>query len=114
MEKRLYEILGIRQYKKFALFCKKLFNRFSNTNNNDNYFLKGYSRENLNFLKTQMIKNMKIHAIGVLIGVIVIVSVLTNEEISLLQLLLGILVAVFNLYSVMLQRYNLLRISKII
>ena len=113
MEKRVYELLGIKQYKRFVLFCKRCFNAITKTHNNENYLLRGYSKDDLIFLQKQMYKNLKIHLFGIFVGVLVVVVVLTDDTFYISRLVLGILVALLNLYSVMLQRYNLIRISTI-
>ncbi|MBQ9658829.1 MAG: hypothetical protein IJV31_08710 [Clostridia bacterium] len=107
MEKKAYEILGIKQYKKFVIFCKKNLNKITkNKDNNDNYFLKGYKKEDIKFLKENLNKNLKIHLFGVLIGLIVIII---GEKIE--YKIIGIILLIWNLYSVMLQRYNIIRID---
>ena len=110
MEKKVYELLGVKQYKKLIIFCKKTLNKITkNQDNNDNYFLKGYKKEDIGFLKENLNKNLKIHLFGVLIGLIVI---LIGEEME--YKIVGILLLIWNLYSVMLQRYNIIRIDKIL
>ena len=51
MERKIYEILGIKQYRKFVLFCKSKFNKLTKKEDNDNYFLRGYKKEDIIFLK---------------------------------------------------------------
>ena len=113
-EKKLYEMLGIKQYKKFVLFCKQKYNKLTNSSNNDNYLLKGYSSENLLFLRDHLIKNMKIHLLGVVIGLVVMIAEATDDPFQWSVFLCGLFIALFNLYSVILQRYNLLRIKPLI
>ena len=55
MEKKLYELLGIKQYRNFVLLCKAKCNKLFKSENYDNYFLRGYSYEDITFLKEQFI-----------------------------------------------------------
>ncbi len=114
MEKRIYEILGIKFYRKFVLFCKAKFNKHSKTEDNSNYFLRGYSKEDIIFLKEQFEKNFKIHIGGTAAGLFLLIIFLLESPISALKVGFALLVFLQNGYSSMLQRYNLLRINKII
>ena len=113
MEKKIYELLGIKQYRKFVLFCKSKFNQLTKTENNDNYFLRGFSKEDLIFLQEQFRKNFKVHMIGTIIGFFLLIIFLMEEQISILKLSFAIFVLLLNGYSCMLQRYNLIKINMI-
>lgn len=113
MEKKIYEILGIKYYREFVLFCKAKFNKFTKTEDNSNYFLRGYSKEDIVYLKEQFEKNFKIHIGGTAIGLFLLITFLLENPISVLKVGLALAVFLLNGYSSMLQRYNLLRISKI-
>lgn len=110
MEYRLYELLGVGYYRKFVLLCKSLFNKLTkNKHDNDNYFLRGYKREDVLFLRDNFMKNLRIHLLGVFLGfVVVLIGSKTEYK------LCGLFLLVWNLYSVMLQRYNIIRIDKIL
>jgi len=114
MEKKIYELLGIKYYRKFVLFCKSKFNKYTKTNDNTNYFLRGYSKEDVIFLKEQFEKNFNIHILGTVIGFILLIIFLTENPVSLLKVGLAAFVFLWNGYSSMLQRYNLLKINRII
>ncbi len=114
MEKKIYEILGIKHYRKFVLFCKSKFNKHTKTEDNDNYFLRGYSKEDIIFLKGQFRKNFNIHISGTVIGLILLIIFLLEAPVSMLKVGFAIFVFLLNGYSCMLQRYNLLRIDRII
>lgn len=113
MEKKIYEILGIKYYRKFVLFCKARFNKFTKTKDNDNYFLRGYSKEDIIYLKEQFEKNFKTHIGGTVAGLFLLIIFLLENPISALKVGFALFVFLLNGYSSMLQRYNLLRISKI-
>ncbi len=114
MEKKIYEILGIKLYRKFVLFCKSKFNKLTKTEDNDNYFLRGYSKENIIFLKEQFKKNFNIHFFGTIVGLFLLIVFLLEAPISMLKVGLAIFVFLLNGYSCMLQRYNLLKVNRII
>ena len=114
MEKKIYEILGIKHYRKFVLFCKSKFNKLTKTEDNDNYFLRNYSKEDIIFLKEQFQKNFKIHMAGTAVGFFLLIIFLFEAPVSVLKVGLAILVFLLNGYSCMLQRYNLLKINRII
>ena len=114
MEKKIYEILGIRYYRRLVLFCKSMFNKITKTEDNDNYFLKGYSKKDIIFLKEQFIKNFKIHIFGTVIGLFLLTVFLLEAPVSVFKVGLAIFVFLLNGYSCMLQRYHLLKIDRII
>ena len=114
METKLYEILGIKAYRRFVLWCKRVYNKLTKTEHNQNYLLSGYTKEDIRFLREQFVKNLKIHLLGTLIGLLVLISVFSNDEISMVRLFLGAFVFFINLYSALLQRYNLIRIDRIL
>lgn len=81
---------------------------------NDNYFLRGYSKEDIIFLKEQFKKNFKIHILGTVVGLVLLIIFLLEAPVSVLKVGLAVLVFLLNGYSCMLQRYNLLKINRII
>lgn len=106
MEQKLYRLLGVNQYRKFVIRAKKKYDQWRGKSDTDNYFLKYYSKEGLVFLKSQLIKNAKIHLIGVLacLPAILLAGRPWIQVIALFILL-------HNFYCVMIQRYNLIRIN---
>ena len=114
MEKKIYEILGIKHYRKLVLLCKSKYNKFTKTEDNDNYFLRGYSKEDIIFLKDQFMKNFKIHLAGTVIGIALLMAFLSEAPVSVLKVGLAVFVFLLNGYSCMLQRYHLLKINRII
>ena len=110
MEYKIYEFLGIGYYKKFVLFCKTIYNRVTrNKHSNDNYFLRGYRKEDVLYLRGNFMKNLRIHLFGVFLGMMVmLIGSKTGYRVC------GLVLFIWNLYSVMLQRYNMIRIDKII
>ena len=113
-EIKVYEALGVKGFRKFVVWLKGKVNKITKTNSNDNYFLKGYKADDVEFLKKQFIKNFAIHLFGVAIGVMVMAVTATDSEFNTVRFLLGLFVAVINIYPVMLQRYNIIRIDGIL
>lgn len=110
MEYRVYELLGVGYYKKFVLFCKSIYNKLTkNKHSNDNYFLRGYKKEDVLYLKENFMKNLKIHLVGVFFGLLVVVI---GSKLG--YRVFGAFLFIWNLYSVMLQRYNMIRIDRIL
>ena len=63
-EETLYQLLGVKQYCKFLIWVKLHYDRLRGKPDTDNYFLRGGSLEDLQFLRGQLIKNAKIHGFG--------------------------------------------------
>lgn len=109
MEQTLYRLLGVNQYRKFIIKVKLKYDHWRGKTDTDNYFLKDYSNEAIIFLKSQFIKNAKIHLLGVFIGLLVML--LTNR---LPIQIVALIIFLHNLYCVMIQRYNLIRINSLL
>lgn len=109
MEQKLYRLLGVNQYCKFVIKVKKKYDQWRGMSDTDNYFLKDYSEEGIIFLKSQLIKNAKIHLAGVLFCLPAVL--LTGRP--WIQVI-ALLILLHNLYCAMIQRYNLIRINSLL
>ena len=109
MEQKIYQLLGVNLYRKFVIKVKKGYDKWRGKDDTDNYFLKHYSDEGIIYLKKQLIKNAKIHMVGV---IVCCPCVLFNEHLWIQ--LIALVVLLHNLYCVMIQRYNLLRINSLL
>ena len=109
MEQKIYRFLGVNQYRKFVIKVKKLYDKWRGKQDTDNYFLKDYSKEGIIFLKNQFIKNAKIHSLGVFAGLL---AMLVADY--LWVQIIAFLIFLHNLYCVMIQRYNLIRINSLL
>ena len=105
-EIRVYHFLGVNQYRRFVIKVKKKYDSWRGKDDTDNYFLKKYSTDGINHLKEQLIRNAKIH----LVGVIVCIPALVFAGRPWIQIL-ALIVMIHNLYCVMIQRMNILRIN---
>lgn len=109
MEQKIYQLLGVNQYRKFVIKVKKKYDKWRGKTDTDNYFLKDYSDEGISFLKTQLIKNAKIHFSGVIVC-LPAVLLIDRPWIKIIALV----ILLHNLYCVMIQRYNLIRINALL
>ncbi len=109
MEQKLYRMLGVELYCKFIIKVKKRFDKWRGRQETDNYFLKDYSYEGIVYLKNQLIKNGKIHMVGVLVC---FPCLFLGDRIWIQ--LIALLVLLHNLYCVMIQRYHLIRINALL
>lgn len=75
----------------------------------DNYFLKEYSQSGIVFLRSQFIRNARIHLLGVLIC---LPCVIAGGRLPVQLLVL--LVLLHTLYCVLIQIYNIIRIEKLL
>ena len=109
MEQKLYRILGVNLYRKFVISVKRKFDKRRGKQDTDNYFLRNYSVEGIKFLKEKLIKNARIHIIGVLVCIPAVLYV-GRPWVQIV----GLIILLHNLYCVMIQRYNIIRINSIL
>lgn len=108
-EETLYQLLGVKQYCKFLIWVKLYYDRLRGKPDTDNYFLRGGSLEDLQFLRGQLIKNAKIHGFGT--AICLFCALIAGR---LWVILLALLVGMHNLYCVLVQRVNLLRLDRLL
>lgn len=109
MEQKLYRLLGVNQYRNLIVKVKRKYDQWRGTSDTDNYFLRDYSEEGIAFLQSQLIKNAKIHSVGVL----VCLPIVLLSDRPWIQII-ALLIVLHNLYCVMIQRYNLIRINSLL
>lgn len=109
MEQKIYRLLGVNLYRKLVLKVKKRYDKWRGKPDTDNYFLRDYSEESIIFLKEQFIKNGRIH----LLGVLACLPALLYVDRPWIQLI-ALPLLLHNLYCVMIQRYNLIRINSLL
>ena len=108
-EETLYQLLGVKQYCKFLIWVKLHYDRLRGKPDTDNYFLRGGSLEDLQFLRGQLIKNAKIHGFGT--AICLFCALIAGR---FWVILLALLVGMHNLYCVLVQRMNLLRLDRLL
>lgn len=108
-EETLYQLLGIKQYCKFLIWVKLHYDRLRGKPDTDNYFLRGGSLEDLQFLRGQLIKNAKIHGFGT--AICLFCALIAGR---FWVILLALLIGMHNLYCVLVQRVNLLRLDRLL
>ena len=109
MEEKIYRVLGVRQYRKFLVWVKLRYDQWRGKQDTDNYFLRGSSIEDMRFLKSQLLKNAKIHSFGALICLLCAVAAG-----RLWMTGLALLIGLHNLYCVLVQRMNLIRLNRLL
>ena len=107
-EETLYQLLGVKQYCKFLIWVKLHYDRLRGKPDTDNYFLRGGSLEDLQFLRGQLIKNAKIYGFGT--AICLFCALIAGR---FWVILLALLVGMHNLYCVLVQRMNLLRLDRL-
>lgn len=114
MEMKFYRKIGVLQWKKFVLWLMSKFIRDPEMRKGGNYYLRRISLSAVKDFKKALWFNGTIHAIGTLFGILAIRDcVITNNIISA-GMVINIIAFFINLYCVMLQRYNWLRIKKVL
>ncbi|MBQ2639842.1 MAG: hypothetical protein IJF92_03670 [Bacilli bacterium] len=126
IEMKIYEMLGIKKFKKFVLFLNELgvypFTKHMTKeerramlwNSGGNYNLgKVNSVEDVKKFKKQLLFNTGIHVAGLLICVYPTVGIITGEAALATDIIVPPLIAL-NSYCIMLQRYNDIRINRFI
>ena len=110
IEKKIYELLGIKVFRKLVFMLEK-FLHIKDKKKNINYHLKQKNLSSLQDFKKYLFYNGSIHIKNLIRGIIIIpimllFSINTIFIISLIALLIK------DIYCVMLQRYNWIRICE--
>ena len=109
LEEKIYRVLGVKQYCRFLVWVKLHYDQWRGKTDTDNYFLKSGKLEDLHFLQQQLTKNAKIHGFG---AALCFSCALAAGRFWVV--LLAALVGLHNLYCVLVQRMNLIRLSRLI
>lgn len=109
-EERVYEILGVKIFKKIALALGKKDHDYNDVKKHDNYYLYEWSTEGLERFKDDGLEfNTIIHACSSLAPIAVLMAIHSPIIISI-----SLLCILINGYSLMLQRYNYIRLNRTI
>lgn len=114
MEMKFYELIGIRQWKKFVLWLMAQIIRNPRDRRGTNYYLKDLSLEAVKDFKKQLLFNGSVHLIGMIACMFGMIVYYVQGELLLSKFLYLSILFILNLYCVMLQRYNWLRIKKVL
>lgn len=109
LEQKIYRLLGVNQYRKFIIAVKRKYDKWRGKEDTDNYFLQDYTVDGITHLKNELIKNAKIHMVGVLVCLPI-----TLFYDRLWVQIIALVILLHNLYCVMIQRYNLIRINSLL
>ncbi len=109
-EARLYELLGIRSFRRL-LFGLETFWHRGHGGKNDNYHLRDISAASMRAYSGYILYNTLIHCISLIFaGVYLLITLLTGRNFPVLSVLM-VALTIFNLYCIMLQRYAGLRLG---
>lgn len=113
MEMRIYELLGVKYWKRFVLWFPCLFIRDPEDRKGGNYWLEDISFASIKKFKKQLLFNASLHIGAILVTNIpfFIMNLLDNNIPMMIYQVIFFLV---NFCCIMLQRYNWLRIKKIL
>lgn len=114
MEIKFYEKIGVRQWKKFVLWLMALLIRNPKARKGGNYYLAGRSLKNVKSFKKMLLFNASIHIWAISNNIRYFIEfTIPNGSFSFSDIFV-IIAFVINLYCIMLQRYNWLRINKVL
>lgn len=114
MEMRFYEKIGIRQCKKFVLWLMSKLIPNRDKSIGTNYYLGGFNLQAIKKYKKWLWINAMLHVTLAISPLLQIISNIISNNIISLSMLSAIIFLVLNLYCIMLQRYNWLRIKKVL
>lgn len=118
MEMEFYKKIGVLQWKKFVLWLMSKRIRNPEKRKGGNYYLERIDLNSVRDFKGTLWYNGVIHAFGAICGIIAIIDIIgwirINNIFSIVMLIINIIFFIVNLYCVMLQRYNWLRIKKVL
>ncbi len=113
MEMKLYEIIGIRQWKKFVLWLMALIIHVpAKERHGGSYYLEGINVKYAKNFRKYLIFNGLIHTLLALYSICLVISNVSENDI--LNIIICSICFFINAYCIMLQRYNWLRINKIL
>ena len=111
LELKIYEFLGVKQFKKAVFMLEKIIHK-RDKGKNINYHIKNSNdRESVDSFKKYLYYNGFIHTKNLITGIPIIVFAILCGQ-NLLFLIPLILFLINDVYCVMLQRYNWLKISE--
>lgn len=111
LELKIYEFLGVKQFKKAVFMLEKIIHK-RDKGKNINYHIKNSNdRESVDSFKKYLYYNGFIHTKNLITGIPLIVFAILCGQ-NLLFLIPLILFLIKDVYCVMLQRYNWLKISE--
>lgn len=114
MEMKIYEKLGVRQWKKIVLWLMSKIIRNPKDRHGSNYYLAGTNVKAVKKFKKWLWCNGIIHAIGIIQCICKIICYALKSNLISSFTFVAIVFLFLNLYCVMLQRYNWLRIKKVL
>lgn len=119
IEEKIYEAMGIKTFKKLVLNMQQKLRKVLKVDDEkvsgDNYFIETQNLEGYNKFKRQgLLYNFSVHFPAMIIGGLLIINTITSNNINIGLLARDGFCFLLNTYCCMLQRYNQIRINKVI
>lgn len=114
MEIKFYEKIGIKHFKKFVMWLEAKLIPDPEYRKVGNYNLKAKNLESVKQFKKMLLLNGTIHFIIGIVTIACIVKKISNSTVVSFPMIIFIICFFVNLYCVLLQRYNWIRISKVL
>lgn len=119
IEEKIYEAMGIKTFKKLVLNMQQKLRKVLKVDDEkvsgDNYFIESQNLEGYNKFKRQgLLYNFSVHFPAMIIGGLLIINTITSNNINIGLLARDGFCFLLNTYCCMLQRYNQIRINKVI
>ncbi len=113
IEMKIYEKLGVRKWKKFVLWLMCLAIRDPNFKG-INYNIQSFSLKSVKKFRKWLWINSLIHVYGIIQCIDYIPYIINSDSIFSFSMFFTIICFLLNIYCVMLQRYNYIRIKKVL
>lgn len=114
MEIKLYEKIGVRHFKNFLMWLEAKLIPNPEYRKVFNYNLMSRNLTSVKQFKKMLILNGSVHSVGVIYCFLMIIASIRLKIFFSLSTLAFIAVFMVNLYCVLLQRYNWIRINKVL
>lgn len=113
VEMHLYELLGIKLFKKAILIFER-FKHIKDGGQNENYHLKNISNHTLFQFSGYLIYNAFFHIVSLLFAFLSFIVIYNSHQKNLATTIILVFVVIFDIYCLMLQRYTYLRLQQLI
>lgn len=126
IEMKIYEILGVKEFKKMAFYLRDsifhlIFFKINKEkrnemlyNNPSNYIMKkGHGLQDVKDFKKKLFFNFSIHFLSLIMCLTNFLMIIKGNS-SILFIITNVLCSIINIYCIMLQRYNYIRLNQIL
>lgn len=114
IEMKIYEKIGVLQFKRFILWLSSVVRKNPEERRGTNYCLRSIDLESIKDFRKMLIFNAKVHLVCIVFSYVAIIEKIFLNNIFSIQIIIDIVIFIVNLYCIMLQRYNWIRIKMIL